>query len=187
MLNFTKILNILKHKNHKIHHTAIIYPNVILGSNVEIGAYSVIGAPAEIKGQDNSKPLGKVYIGKNTIIREYVTIHSSRKAHGKTYISHSCYIQAHSHIGHDSTVHNNATIACYACLGGHTIMHPFSNLGLHTVTHPRTEIGYGTIIGCNGFAKGKLGHWSVYVGSPAKRIKWNNYLRRKLKLRELEE
>lgn len=171
-------------KSQKIHSTAIVYDNVILGENVSIGAYSIIGAPAEVKGL-GLKNVGKVYIGANTTIREHVTIHSPRNEHSVTYIGENCYIQAHSHIGHDSQVSSYATIACYACLGGHTNMEKHSNMGLHSVTHPRTTISEGTIIGCNSFVKGETESWSVYVGSPAKRIKPNNYLRRKLGLNEI--
>ena len=182
-------MKLFKRKNNipksvKIHPTAIIYDNVVICDNVEIGAYSVIGAPAEIKGQERQS-LGTVYIGSNTIITEHVTIHSPRQSHSRTEIGYNCFIQAHSHIGHDVLLHNYVTVACYACLGGHTVVHDYANLALHTVTHPRSIIGEGTILGCNSFAKGQLSKWSVYVGSPAKRIKANNHLRKKLNLAQL--
>ena len=168
----------------KIHRTAIVYDNVILNKGVEIGAYSVIGGAAEIKTQKQI-PLGIVYIGEGTIIREHVTIHSPRSNNSSTYIGDKCYIQAHSHIGHDSQIGDNVTIACYACIGGHTELEDHVNMALHTVTHPHTRISEGTIVGCNSFAKGELEVWSVYVGTPAKRIKANNYLRRKLGLDDI--
>lgn len=168
----------------KIHKSAIIHSNVELGEHVEIGAYSVIGGAAEIKNQPQT-PLGTVYIGEGTIIREHVTIHSPREYNGYTYIGNKCYIQAHSYIGHDSKIGNDVTIACYACIGGHTELKDYVNMALHTVSHPRTIIEEGTILGCNSFAKGVLDPWSVYVGNPAKRIKANNYLRKKLGLIEI--
>lgn len=186
---FSKLFEFIKFersKKNNIHPTAIVYPNVILGDNVYIGAYSVIGAPAEVKGL-GLKPMGLVYIGDKTIIREHVTIHSPRTRHGKTMIGHSCFIQSHSHIGHDCVVNSNSTIACYACLGGHTILDQRANMGLHSVTHPRAKIGEGTIVGCNSFVKGEALDWSVYVGSPAKRIKANNHLRNKLNLPLINE
>jgi UDP-N-acetylglucosamine acyltransferase len=157
---------------------------VQLGKGVEVGAYSVIGGAAEIKKQRQLRH-GKVIIESKTIIREHVTIHSSRNRHGTTYIGKGCYIQAHAHIGHDCQIGDNVIIACYACVGGHTLINDHANLALHTVTHPRTYIKEGTILGCNSFAKGILEPWSVYVGSPAKRIKANNHLRRKLGLNEI--
>lgn len=171
-------------RGRKIHYTAIVWPNVLLCEGVEIGAYSVIGGAAEIKTQ-KQKRHGRVIIDKGTIIREHVTIHSPRDQYGITYIGEDCYIQAHAHIGHDSSIADFVTIACYACVGGHNIIDTYANLALHTVTHPRTHVGEGTILGCNSFAKGQLDKWSVYVGSPAKRIKANNHLRRKLGLNDI--
>lgn len=165
----------------KIHKTAIIHKSVCLDYGVEIGAYSVIGGAAEIKGKEQ-KSVGHIYIGDGTVIREHVTIHSPTSKSGCTYIGESCYIQAHSHIGHDSQIGNNVTIACYACIGGHSQLESYVNMALHSVSHPRTRVGEGTIVGCNSFAKGELESWSVYVGNPAKRIKPNNYLREKLGL-----
>ena len=173
-------------KSVKIHPTAIVYNNVVLGESVEIGAYSVIGAPAEIKGK-KQEVKGMVYIGHNTVIREHVTIHSPRSTHGETHIGVQCYIQAHAHIGHDCAIEDHCTIACFACLGGHSMIKNNANIALHAVTHPRTIVGEGTILGCNSFAKGCLSKWSVYVGSPAKRIKANNHLRKKLNLAPLDE
>ena len=163
-----------------IHDTAIVHPNVYLGKNVSIGAFSVVGTPAEVKGE-KGLPQGRVYIGDNTVIREHVTIHSSRHEDGRTKIGSDCYIQAHSHIGHDSYIGNNVTIACFACVGGHNFISDHCNLGLHSVTHQRTTLGEGVMLGANAFGKGILTSYSVYVGTPAKRIKSNIRLLNKLK------
>jgi len=162
-----------------IHDSAIIHPNVVMGKNVQIGAFCVIGTEAEIKGEDC--PGGRVIIGDNTIIREHVTIHSSMHEDRWTRVGNDCYIQAHSHIGHDAHLGDNITIACFACVGGHTRLHEHVNMGLHSVTHQRTTIYKGTMLGANAFAKGELEPFSIYVGTPAKRIKSNDYLINKLK------
>lgn len=163
-----------------IHPTAIITDNVEIGKNVIIGAYSVIGTPAECKYRDNKTPSGKVYIGDNTIIREHVTIHAPEHQHGITFIGNNCYIQAHSHIGHDTQLGNHVTIACYGCIGGYNIIHSYCNVGLHAVTHQRTTVKKGTILGANSFSKGVIDEYGVYVGIPSKRIKDNQYILNKL-------
>ena len=163
-----------------IHPTAVIYSNVVIGKNVVIGAFSVIGSPAEFKGLDPVIPIGTVVIGDGTIIREHVTIHSPSTQLGYTRIGKNCYIQAHSHIGHDSIIGDNVTLACYACVGGHNEVGDYANFGLHAVSHQRSTIGQGTMIGACAFVKGELEEWSVYVGVPAKRIKANQYLIDKL-------
>jgi UDP-N-acetylglucosamine acyltransferase len=163
-----------------IHPTAVIYPNVIIGENVTIGAFTVIGSPAESKGHDPVNPIGTVVIGDGTIIREHVTIHAPSRVDGVTRIGKNCYIQAHSHIGHDSILGDNVTLACYACVGGHNKVGDYANFGLHAVSHQFSTIGQGTMIGACAFVKGVVEDWSVYVGVPAKRIKANQYLIDKL-------
>jgi len=168
---------------NNIHDYAFVHPNVVIGKNVTIGAYSVIGTEAEIKAdiKDNSCPGGRVIIGDNTVIREHVTIHASRHPNEWTIIGNDCYIQAKAHIGHDAHLSDNVTLACFACVGGHSRLHEYVNMGLHSVTHQGTTIYKGTMLGANAFAKGILEAWSVYVGTPAKRIKSNDYLIEKLK------
>lgn len=164
-----------------IHPTAIIYPNVVLGKNVWIGAYSVIGAPAEVKGKPQ-QVMGKVYINSNTVIREFVTVHSPSSDISHTYIGSNCYIQAHSHIGHDAYLDDYITISCYACVGGHCNISQYVNLGLHSVLHQRSKVDAGIMLGANAFGKGHLSEpFMVYVGTPAKPIKPNQYLIDKLK------
>lgn len=161
-----------------IHETAVIEEGVIIEPNVHIGAFSVIGTPAEVKGENC--PPGRVIIRSGTVIREHVTIHSSRHEYDRTEIGENCYIQAHSHIGHDAKLGDNVTLACYACVGGHSIIDDYVNMGLHSVTHQHTVIRTGTMIGANAFVKGKLDGFSIYVGVPARRIKANEYLIKKL-------
>jgi len=175
----------MKGQYHPIHKSAVIFDNVVLGKDVFIGANAVIGAPAEVKGHQQISR-GKVIIRDNTIIRECVTVHSPRADEGCTVIGDNCYIQAHSHIGHDAKIGDNVTIACHALVGGHVVLEDHVNLALHAVTHPRTIIRKGTLLGCNSFAKGELKAWSIYVGTPAKWKKWNNHLREKLGLEPLE-
>ena len=167
-----------------IHPTAVIYPNVLIGENVTIGAFTVIGSPAEVKGGDNIEPVGKVIIGHGTTIREHVTIHSPSDQFGTTKIGANCYIQAHSHIGHDSRIGDNVTLACYACVGGHNYINDYANFGLHAVTHQRTTVGRGCMLGAGAFGKGELEAWTIYTGVPAKKLKPNQYLIDKLGIKE---
>ena len=163
---------------NNIHDYAIVHHNVQLGDNITIGAYCVIGTEAEIRGGTGVE--GRVIIGDNTVIREHVTIHSSRDQDGNTIIGKNCFIQVHSHIGHDAHLSDNVTVAAYACVGGHVRLHEYVNQGVHSTTHQRATIYKGTILGANSFAKGVLESWGVYVGSPAKWIKSNDWLIEKL-------
>jgi UDP-N-acetylglucosamine acyltransferase len=124
-----------------IHPTAIIGPNVTIEDDVFIGPYCVIGTHAEYRSKVNERTdePGRVFIGRGTTIREFVTVHGS--AIGKTtHIGPGCYIQAHAHIGHDAYLDGYNTIACHAIVAGHVTMWMHSGLGLAAVTHQGARI-----------------------------------------------
>lgn len=167
-----------------IHSTAIIYPNVEIGKEVYIGEYSVVGAPAEIKGIPQQH-YGKVVIGNGTVIREHVTIHSPREAIGETKIGENCYIMSHSHIGHDAIIGDNCTLSSGAIVGGHAVLNNHSNMGLNSTIHQRTIMEVGSMLGASSFGKNVIKAWHIVGGVPAKFLKFNNHLRLKLKLQDL--
>ncbi|MFO8070885.1 MAG: hypothetical protein R6V85_03325, partial [Polyangia bacterium] len=49
----------------------------------------------------------KLYIVKNNIIREYVTIHTATKVNCSTTIGENNYLMGFSHIAHDCKLANN--------------------------------------------------------------------------------
>ena len=154
-----------------IHPTAIIGPNVTIEDDVFIGPYCVIGTHAEYRSKVNERTdePGRVFIGRGTTIREFVTVHGS--AIGKTtHIGPGCYIQAHAHIGHDAYLDGYNTIACHAIVAGHVTMWMHSGLGLAAVTHQGARIEHGTFIGASAFFKGGSAPFKIYAGVPAKPI-----------------
>lgn len=155
------------HPTAVVHPTAIIGPNVTLEENVYVGAYSVIGTCAEHSSADprTSTP-GPVHVKAWTTIREHVTIHGG--AEGRTVIGERCHIQAHAHIGHDARLDDDVTVACYACVGGHTVIGKHANLGLHSVVHQKSKFPPGSFLGMNSSYKGDDGvPYTVYVGNLA--------------------
>jgi len=166
---------IVDNQNNTIHETAVIFDNVELGSNNWIGAYSVIGAPAEKKGFVGR---GEVVIGDGNEIREHVTIHAGTV--GKTIIGNQNYIQCHSHMGHDVEIMNNCTISAYACIGGHCIINDYANIALGGILHQWAIVETGAMLGAQGFGKGTLKEFTIYMGVPAKRTKPNTFLINKL-------
>lgn len=113
----------------------VVGPKVTLGDGVQLRSHVVIDTHAEIgegtvlypfscisnpqdlkfKGEDS-----KVVIGKNTTIREYVTIQPGTEAGGMlTYVGDNCLLMALVHIAHDCHVGNNVIMANGATLAGH--------------------------------------------------------------------
>ncbi len=150
---------------------AIIGPNVIIGDNSKIGAHAVIdgyttiaqnvsissfavvgGAPQDItyKGEPT-----KVFIGDNTIIREFVTVHRGTTGGcGITNIGKNCLIMAYCHIAHDCQIADNVIMANGATLGGHVTIDEHAVLGGVIAVHQFCHIGaYAFIGGMSGVNK----------------------------------
>ena len=166
MIHKTSIID----KNAKISKTAKIGPYSIIGSNVEIGdeveihshtnivGNTKIGSGTKIfpfasigtqpqdlkyKGEKNS-----LVIGKNNIIREYVTINPGTKDGGTiTKIGDNCLFMISSHIAHDCQIGNNVVIANNVPLGGHVIIEDSVIIGGNSAVQQFTRIGRLAMVG----------------------------------------
>ena len=166
MIHKTSIID----KNAKISKTAKIGPYSIIGSNVEIDdeveihshvnivgntkigsgtqifSFASIGTqPQDLKykGEKNS-----LVIGKNNIIREYVTINPGTKAGGTiTKIGNNCLFMISSHVAHDCQIGNNVVIANYVPLGGHVIIEDSVIIGGNSAVQQFTRIGRLAMVG----------------------------------------
>ncbi len=158
------------HKKAKISDTAKIGPYTVIGPEVEIGEnveifshvnidgntkigdgtkifpFSSIGTiPQDLKfkGEKNS-----LVIGKNNIIREYVTINPGTKDGGSiTTIGNNCLFMISSHIAHDCKVGNNVVIANNVPLGGHVTIEDSVIIGGNSAVQQFTRIGRLAMIG----------------------------------------
>ena len=73
----------LKIKNNLIHSTAIIdWKNLIIGKNNKIGPYTIIGATAQ---HPKKKSSGKIIIGNNNSINQFVSIHRPTRIKKETH------------------------------------------------------------------------------------------------------
>lgn len=178
---------------NRVHNSACIEGDVEIGSRVTVSPFAVlqgpltiaddvwigpgahVGGAPEIRSLDIPSwgmPQGRgVTIGTETVIREGVTIHSGTWR--PTQIGHSAYLMAKSHIGHDALVEDWATIACGACVGGHTTIGKFANLGLNAVVHQRRIVGDYAMIGMQAAATDHVPPAAIAVGVPAKWRKLN--------------
>jgi len=166
MIHKTSIID----KNAKISQTAKIGPYTIIGTNVEIDdgveihshvnivgntkigrgtkifPFASIGTqPQDLKykGEKNS-----LVIGKNNIIREYVTINPGTKAGGMiTKIGDNCLFMISSHVAHDCQIGNNVVIANNVPLGGHVIIEDSVIIGGNSAVQQFTRIGRLAMIG----------------------------------------
>lgn len=136
---------------NQVHDTAIIGPGVELGEdNVVgpyavvtgpcrigdrnwIGAHAVIGAAAEIRGREPGLPWGGetvdlgVEVGDDTTLREFTTVHTGTVR--VTRVGSRCYVMNKVHVGHDSLIGDDVTLAASATLAGHVEVGPVPTWG----------------------------------------------------------
>ena len=151
-------------KNVKIGPFCYVGPNVELQENVELVSnvhiegttyigngtkifpFASIGTqPQDLKYKNEKNSLS---IGKNNIIREYVTINPGTEGGGtKTLIGDSCLFMISSHIAHDCTIGNNVIIANNVPLGGHVTIEDSVVIGGNSAVQQFTRIGRLAMIG----------------------------------------
>ena len=120
--------------------------NTKIGSGTKIFPFACIGtAPQDLKY--NNEP-NRLLIGKDNIIREYVTINPGTEGGGgKTVIGSNCLFMISSHIAHDCKVGNNVIIANNVPLGGHVTIEDFVVIGGNSAVQQFTRIGRLAMIG----------------------------------------
>lgn len=162
----------MKFTSHKIHPTAIIYPNVKLGNNVTIGAYAVIGGCPEHRDYFD-KPYKGVVIGDNCWIGEAVTIHAGTTQ--DTIIGNDVTLLTKCQIGHDAVIEDGCTISCLACVCGHSVIKTKTNIAVSAVIHQKVTVPEGCMIGMGAIVtkKTEMQPYSKYVGNPARYLSPN--------------
>lgn len=129
---------------------AVICEGVRIGKNCRIFPGAVIGAiPQDLKFKGEKT---YVYIGDNTTLREFVTVHRGTASKGKTIVGNNCLIMAYCHVAHDCILHDNIIMSNatqlagevevddYAILGGGTLVHQFSHIGAHVMIQGGSKI-----------------------------------------------
>ena len=133
-------------ENVNIQSHVNITGNTIIGDNTEIFPFSSIGnSPQDLKYNGEKT---KLEIGKNNIIREYVTINPGTiGGGGQTQIGDNCLLMISSHVAHDCLVGNNVIIANNVPLGGHVIIEDSVVIGGNSAVQQFTRIGKMAMIG----------------------------------------
>ena len=127
-----------------------ICEGVRIGKNCKIFPGAVIGAiPQDLKFKGEET---YVYIGDNTVLREFVTVHRGTASKGKTVVGSNCLIMAYCHVAHDCVVGNNVimsnatqlagevVVGDYAVIGGGTLVHQFTHIGAHVMIQGGSKI-----------------------------------------------
>ena len=85
-----------------------IGPHVYIGPNVRLGENVTVGHGASLGGAPQIRPAcespGGVIIGRETTIREYVTVNAASRIDQYTCIGRNALLMAYTHVGHDCDV-----------------------------------------------------------------------------------
>jgi UDP-N-acetylglucosamine acyltransferase len=121
-----------------------------IGENCTISPFASIGGPPQdITYKDEET---RVIIGKNNIIKEYVTINrGTEHGLGVTTVGTDNFIMAYAHIAHDCIVGNHIIMANGATLAGHVEIADYVIFGGLCAVHQFCRVGqYAFISGLTG-------------------------------------
>jgi UDP-N-acetylglucosamine acyltransferase len=157
------------HPDAKIGQNVTIGPFAVIEADVEIGDGTWIAPHVSIM---NGARIGKnckifqgaivasipqdlkyngertfLYVGDNTVIREYCTLNIGTVSSGKTVIGKNCLIMAYVHVAHDCILGDNIILANNVTLAGHIEIGSFARLGGMTAVHQFVKIGQDVMVG----------------------------------------
>lgn len=172
------------HDGVTIHPYAVIGPNVTLEagvtihSHVVVDGYTTIGAgstiyPGAVIGmqtQDKKFKGEKTYviIGKNTDIRECVTINASCGEGTRVHVGDNCLIMAYCHVAHNCELGNNIIMSNNTMLAGHVIVEDFAVLSGLVGVHQFCRIGKHAMVGGMSRITHDVPPYTIGAGSPYK-------------------
>lgn len=124
---------------------ANIKGRVYIGENTFVGTGAIIGEVPQVL--DLNQPAGGVHVGKNNIIREYVTVHSSMYPDKDTTLGDDNFLMAFSHVAHDCRIASRVVICNGALLAGHIEVAEGAFISGNVVIHQFVRIGRLAMIG----------------------------------------
>jgi UDP-N-acetylglucosamine acyltransferase len=130
----------------------ILHPHVMVSGRTRVGAGTVVypfaslGQPPQYAGFKR-QPSG-LDIGRNNILREFVTMNSGTDSAGKpTRVGDNGYFMVGVHIAHDCQVGENVTMANNATLASHVTIGDHVIIGGLTALHQHCRVGKHVMIG----------------------------------------
>ncbi|MCL5028522.1 MAG: acyl-ACP--UDP-N-acetylglucosamine O-acyltransferase [Bacteroidetes bacterium] len=124
---------------------AVLYKGARLGNRVRINqSASVAHTPQDLKFKDEETFF---FVGDDTVIHEFVTLHRGTKDTGFSKVGSNCLIMAYSHVAHDCVVGNNCIIANAVQIAGHVEIEDYVVIGGLVGIHQFCKVGQHTMIG----------------------------------------
>jgi UDP-N-acetylglucosamine acyltransferase len=137
---------------------AQVLGDTMIGDRSTIGRGAILGENPQDLGFDPATASG-LRIGRDNVIREYVTIHRGSKPAAMTVIGDGNFIMAGVHFGHDAQVGNENVFANDALLAGHVQVGSSAFIGGGAVFHQFLRIGDGCVVQGNGSFSKDIPHF----------------------------
>jgi UDP-N-acetylglucosamine acyltransferase len=132
-------------RNVRVHAHAYIANGARIGEGTEVHMGAVLGhVPQDVAFKGKRSFLK---IGKNNVIREYVTIHRGTKESTATEIGDGNFFMTHSHVGHNCRVGNKAILANGALIAGYVEVDDGAFISGNVVVHQFCRVGKLALIG----------------------------------------
>ena len=133
--------------NVEIRSSAYIAAGTRIADNCRIHSGVVIGTePQDLKFKGERT---YVYIGENTVLREFVTVNRATMSTTKTIVGSNCLIMTYCHIAHDCRIGNNVIMANATQLAGHVSIEDWATIGGLVGIHQFSKIGCHSMIGAH--------------------------------------
>ncbi len=126
----------------------VVDGRTLIGAGTRVHPFASLGQPPQYIGFKR-RPSG-LAIGRNNVIREYVTMNSGTDPEGApTSVGDDGYFMTGAHIAHDCRIGRNVTMANNATLAGHVTIGDYVIIGGLTAIHQNCRIGkYAMVGGC---------------------------------------
>ena len=116
-----------------------------IGSGTKIHAGAVIGDEPQDLHFEGAESYTE--IGRNCILREYVTVHRGAKPGTATTVGDHVMLMAFAHLGHNCRLGNNVVVANATLLGGHVEVGDGAFISARVLVHQFCRIGVLAMIG----------------------------------------
>jgi UDP-N-acetylglucosamine acyltransferase len=123
-----------------------IEPYVTIGANCRIFQHAAIGGIPQSVRFEGEETYAK--IGRDTIVREFVTIHRGTGfGGGVTEIGERNFLMAYTHIAHDCKTGRNVTLSNNTTMAGHITIGDYATVGGLVAIHQFVRIGAHAFVG----------------------------------------
>ncbi len=112
-----------------------------IGDETTLFPFACLGFPGQDFKVKLGAPTAGVVVGKNCLIREYVSVHAATNEHTPTSVGDRVFMMATSHAGHDAKVGNGVVMVNGSALAGHAQAHDGAIISGGALVHQFNRIG----------------------------------------------